>query len=750
MKLASVVLFCSFSLWSLALGASRDQSTAWAVNLSFEESCAEIDNVIVALYAGFGISEFTITATHPRYWIEPSDFPCFPDWRNCRVDVDGTVPDSCEKIWDDGETVLEVCRAESWWRGPEGEMGVEVRGKQMQGHYLRVYRKVADSPSWPQVLVLYADGNIRLKPQPPAHMPDVCFGSSVVVGPVTLGERPFADVRHVSFDPGTSTLDVMYRNGEHATLTMTTNRARTQVVVKIGYNTDSEHPFAVFRSMFVKYGNADVDSVAVGDLSVPILGGWTELPGTSWFFHRKVRSTHNPSAPDIAITLRQETTWCPVQVELELPRDVLVVYEATLNGFRGMLNRETAFPVDRVDARDLAVITAGFSMTEVALALLSLVCERDTLALRAPTTAARDFHGEALRILERAASLPRPEVTRALASGETVRARFFHSFYIPLQDVYVPGPGLGTLDNANLAVALAVMSEAFRGTPVAEAASALLKEMDFRFFLTADETGLSLGYLPRSKEYEKAVIGQWGSEGILAVLLAVAKDGADRRCLLRLAQASPLVEWHLAGASGRTIPGYAGGMWVRLFPLLLLGSEELDPRFMEDARHYVRAHIHKAQELCIPFWGWSPCSLVVGDYGEFGVAEIAQFGLPATELVTPYASFLVLGALAGYPGASEEIVAGWRNLTALATVPCAFDLSRGFVDCVDPVSRAVGPSLLSLDKGMEVVSLSNYLLRTSGLPGLGAYLWSYFRTIGVEACIKGLLRDAGDIFFGRE
>jgi hypothetical protein len=55
--------------------------------------------------------------------------------------------------------------------------------------------------------------------------------------------------------------------------------------------------------MWVEDGNADVDRVetSVGDSAML---GWNELAGPSWFFHRKVRSKHNTSSPDIKIIIQ--------------------------------------------------------------------------------------------------------------------------------------------------------------------------------------------------------------------------------------------------------------------------------------------------------------------------------------------------------------------------------------------------------------------------------------------------------------
>ena len=74
-------------------------------------------------------------------------------------------------------------------------MTINVDGKAYQGHRLVLNRKIADAASWPEVLVVYQDGNVRVKPHPPAEVADVCFGSSVIIGPAAEDpQRPYVDV----------------------------------------------------------------------------------------------------------------------------------------------------------------------------------------------------------------------------------------------------------------------------------------------------------------------------------------------------------------------------------------------------------------------------------------------------------------------------------------------------------------------------------------------------------------------------
>lgn len=100
----------------------------------------------------------------------------------------------CSPIHDDHtNTAISLCSYPDWWRGLR--MTVSVDATVAQGHMLVLRRKIDDEASWPEVLVIYQDGNIRLKPHPPSGVLDVCYGSSVILGPAAPDPvRPFVDI----------------------------------------------------------------------------------------------------------------------------------------------------------------------------------------------------------------------------------------------------------------------------------------------------------------------------------------------------------------------------------------------------------------------------------------------------------------------------------------------------------------------------------------------------------------------------
>ena len=187
-------------------------------------------------------------------------------------------------------------------------MIVRLHGKSYTGHRLVLNRKIGDTNSWPEVFVLYQDGNLRLKPQPPIGRNDVCFGSSVIVGPVDAEatERPYTDISEVQFSPENLCFDISYRSGGTAIQCLTVNRSEATLRVEPSYS--AKKPFAAFRSMWVRDGNADVDTIQTFDgAGYPIISGWANLLGPAWRFSHKTVSTHNTSAPDIEMKVGKGT-----------------------------------------------------------------------------------------------------------------------------------------------------------------------------------------------------------------------------------------------------------------------------------------------------------------------------------------------------------------------------------------------------------------------------------------------------------
>jgi hypothetical protein len=269
----------------------------FAGNSSTATTCAEEDNVNVCLSAK-RVRRFQVVAKHPAYTVGSDN--CAADFSGCGSAFQKRIAQAanpCETLLDDGTNVIQLCEELDWWR--PHDMAIQIGNISASGHRLVLSKKIEGEASWPQFFVLYEDGNMRLKPHPPVGRPDVCFGSSVIVGPAAPSARPFVDIQTITIDPTTLCLSISYRGGGNARICLSVDRAQSVAEVEVDY--DISNCFTVFRSMWVEDGNSDVDHIEAKDRDIPILDDWDKLKGPSWFFHRKVRSKHNTSAPDILI-----------------------------------------------------------------------------------------------------------------------------------------------------------------------------------------------------------------------------------------------------------------------------------------------------------------------------------------------------------------------------------------------------------------------------------------------------------------
>jgi hypothetical protein len=214
------------------------------------------------------------------------------------ISVSAQASDSCTKLYDDGVNAVEGCWVAGWWR--PHTMNIITENLTGDYHYLRLYRKIEDANSWPQFLVLYQDGNMRLKPHSQDRA-DPCFGSSVIIGPAAPSVRPFVDILEARFDASTFALEITYREGGAAHISLSVDRQQATALVDVSYPADADVPFAIFRSMYVADGNADMDHVQSSAGRFALDQEWRSMQGPWWFFYRAARSRHNTSSPDLRI-----------------------------------------------------------------------------------------------------------------------------------------------------------------------------------------------------------------------------------------------------------------------------------------------------------------------------------------------------------------------------------------------------------------------------------------------------------------
>jgi len=291
-------------LLSGSLEPARGSGT-FCYNYSYETQCAEEDNLTFSLGEGAPVEAFLIRATHPTYAV--SNYDCPANFENC------PPPGECYPfepetlvLFDDGQWIVVAYRLDCWWQ-PQGMTASAIDGPSLEdAHYIAVSKKIEDEDSWPQFLVFYSDAYLRLIPHPPPGAPSVCFGSSVIVGPVELaGDRPYAGVAEVVFDAAEKRLLVSYEPNGTAVLAMNVDRTKGEVFVQDDYTGFT--PFGALRSMYVEEGNCDAERIAVFEQREALDDtGVLEFSAAfadEFYFYRSVASEHNPSAPDIRIII---------------------------------------------------------------------------------------------------------------------------------------------------------------------------------------------------------------------------------------------------------------------------------------------------------------------------------------------------------------------------------------------------------------------------------------------------------------
>ena len=130
-------------------------------------------------------------------------------------------------------------------------------------------------------------------------------------------------------------------------------------------------------------------------------------------------------------------------------------------------------------------------------------------------------------------------------------------------------------------------------------------------------------------------------------------------------------------------------------------------------------------------WGFSNGEVPGQDrYEMTGVSEIAYNRFPG-EFVTLYSSFLALRY------SPEAVIENFKQIETVN--PKAFNPQYGFTDSIDPKTGVINRQILSLDKGMELLSIGNFMNSLEGKKEIPDYLWDYAKSKGWEEKGKDLL-----------
>ncbi len=191
-------------------------------NASEPVLCAEKDNVTLNL-ASKDVRRFRIEAAHPAYigTIQRDSFEA--DWTGCTASGDpkaGTPqPPKRTTLYEQIDFWVVGLTFADFWRPSTATVRIGDRVEK-NIHLLQVW--MIRPMGGEEVLVLYPqDGYWRLRPLAPQGLAPTAYGSSFLIGPVEVDQRPIVKIKEIAFEPKTKTFTLSFERGGSATVAMT-------------------------------------------------------------------------------------------------------------------------------------------------------------------------------------------------------------------------------------------------------------------------------------------------------------------------------------------------------------------------------------------------------------------------------------------------------------------------------------------------------------------------------------------------
>ncbi|MCA0400425.1 MAG: hypothetical protein LCH38_06380 [Proteobacteria bacterium] len=277
-------------------------------NHSEPEVCAEKDNIDIR-FLGPEIRKFRVQAIHPAYIGTLKEDLALPDFTDCDM--------SSDPVFNPGKPRQVTLYETPWlwivgqvypgfWR--PADVPVKVGDKVEHGiHLVQVYQRIGQRME--EMLVVYPpDGYWRARPLPAKHMNWTAYGSSFMVGPVTMEGRPVVAFKEIRFEPETLTFHFPFRDGGEGSLKLDKlDFDHISLEVELSGNLPKDKPFAALRSMYVTEINNDASRVAYRRKGVTRWGEEHILDykggdTTEFWAGRYTPSRHNMSSPDMTFS----------------------------------------------------------------------------------------------------------------------------------------------------------------------------------------------------------------------------------------------------------------------------------------------------------------------------------------------------------------------------------------------------------------------------------------------------------------
>lgn len=281
-------------------------------NRSTPELCAEKDNIELD-FVSPQVRRMRVQAIHPSYIGMIGSDRWAPDWTSCDLSHDPKFAADARRLtfWETPEFWLVGYTFPSFWR--PNDVPVRVGDRAEKGFHLvqlwMTYRERAE-----EILVFYPpDGYWRARPLPFEDMRWTAYGSSFLIGPVEVQERPIVALKEIVFDPQTRSFTLRFRRGGEAKIRLA-SIDQDRIVLDVSYSDGMPDglPFASLRSMYTTQSMSDAALVAwrakrgIGWQEAPVIG-FPGAPATEIWLGRHMPSRHNLSAPDMVFGKFQST-----------------------------------------------------------------------------------------------------------------------------------------------------------------------------------------------------------------------------------------------------------------------------------------------------------------------------------------------------------------------------------------------------------------------------------------------------------
>lgn len=275
-------------------------------NLSEPVLCAEKDNIRVD-FASPDVRAFRIQAQHPAYIGTIVTDRWAPDFTSCDMSADSAFTSGADKpkritIWETPDYWLTGYIFPTFWR--PNSVPLTVEGRSEKFHLIQLWKLHRERAE--EVLVVYPpDGYWRARPLPFGDMRWTAYGSSFLVGPVEVQERPIVALKDMAFDPATMTFNLNFVRGGSGKLKLSTiDQDHLAIDVSLDRAMPDGLPFASLRSMYITETNSDVARVQWRSAGAPAWGegmimDFKGAKAQEFWAGRTVPSRHNLSAPDM-------------------------------------------------------------------------------------------------------------------------------------------------------------------------------------------------------------------------------------------------------------------------------------------------------------------------------------------------------------------------------------------------------------------------------------------------------------------